>query len=133
MAECISVLCIAGFSPSADEIKNLVQDYAKSNGIVTPFADGRPGKDWFRSFLKRQSLSTKKATMISAARKAATANPFLVHDFYDKIGKIIDEKGLEPNHIWNCDESRFGTDPSKCKVVALVRKPGYKTTNDAGR
>ena len=45
--------------------------------------------------------------MISAARKLATANPFIINDFYDVIEHIIKEKNLQPNQIWNCDESGF--------------------------
>lgn len=133
LAECIRALCEAGFSPSPDEIKNLVRDYVQANSLKTPFKDGRPGKDWFHSFLQRQRLSTKKASMISAARKANTANPFLIYDFYDVIEKIISEKNLKPEQVWNCDESGFPTDPSKCRVVAPVGKPGWKITTGAGR
>ena len=92
LARCINVLCNAGFSPSTNEIKDLVRDYVCANSITNPFNDDRPGKDWLRNFMKRQKLSTKKATIISAARKAATANPFIIFDFYEVVEKIIKEK-----------------------------------------
>ena len=133
LAHCIQTLCNAGFSPSADEVKNLVQDFVIANKLKTPFKDGRPGKDWFKQFLSRQKLSTKKATMISAARKAATANPFIIYDFYEVIDKVITENNLSPNQVWNCDESGFPTDPSKYKVVAPIGKAAWKTTCGAGR
>lgn len=133
LAHCIQTLFNAGFSPSADEVKNLVKDFVVSNKLKTPFKDGRPGKDWFKKFLSRQKLSTKKATMISAARKAATANPFIIYDFYEVIDKVITENNLSPKQIWNCDESGFPTDPSKYKVVAPIGKAGWKTTCGAGR
>ena len=133
LARCINVLCNAGFSPSTNEIKDLVRDYVRANSITNPFNDDRPGKDWLRNFMKRQKLSTKKATIISAARKAATANPFIIFDFYEVVEKIIKEKKLNREQIWNCDESGFPTDPSKCKVVAPIGMPGYKTTPGAGR
>ena len=133
LARCINVLCNAGFSPSTNEIKDLVRDYVRANSITNPFNDDRPGKDWLRNFMKRQKLSTKKATIISAARKAATANPFIIFDFYEVVEKIIKEKKLKREQIWNCDESGFPTDPSKCKVVAPIGMPGYKTTPGAGR
>ena len=60
LAECITVLCEAGFSPSVDEIKSLAQDYITAKKIKTPFKDGRPGKDWFHAFMKRKNLSIKK-------------------------------------------------------------------------
>ena len=78
-------------------------------------------------------IITKKATIISAARKAATANPFIIYDFYEVVEKIIKERKLKRGQIWNCDELGFPTDPSKCKVVAPIGMPGYKTTPGAGR
>ena len=37
--------------------------------------------------MKQQKLSIKKATIISAARKAATANPFIIFSFYEVVKK----------------------------------------------
>ena len=83
--------------------------------------------------MKGQKLSTKKATMISAARKAATFNPFIVYDFYDVIDKIIKKNNLTEDQLWNCCKSGFPTNPSKCEVVAPVGKPVWKVTCRAGR
>ena len=126
----INLLCNAGFSPSTNEIKDLVRDYVRTNIITNPFNDDTTGKDWLRNFMKRQRLSTKKATIISASRKAAIANPFTIFDFYEVVEKIIKEKNRKREQIWNC-ESGFPTDPSKCKVVAPLGMPGYKTTPGA--
>ena len=68
LAKCIHVLCNLGFSPSTNEIKDLVRDYVVKTGVENPFKHDRPGKDWLCSFMERQRLSMKKATMISAAR-----------------------------------------------------------------
>ena len=105
------------------EIKDLVRDYVRTNSITNPFNDDRPGKDWLHNFMKQQKLSSKKAAIISAARKAATANPFIIFDFYEVVEKIK-EKKLKREQIWNCDELGFPTDPSKCKVVAPIAMPG---------
>ena len=95
--------------------------------------ENRPGKDWLRSFMERRNLSTKKANMISAARKSATSNPFIVNDFYDVIEKIIIDHKLNPKQVWNCDESGFPTDPSKSKVISPRGEVAYKITWGAGR
>ena len=99
LSKCIDTLCNSGFSPSADEIKNLVRDYVRSNHIKTPFKEDRPGREWFTNFLKRNRLSTKKATIISAARKAATSNPFIVYDFYEKLEEVMRKRSFESNQI----------------------------------
>ena len=70
--------------------------------------------------------------MISAARKSATANPFIVNDFYDIIEKIVMENNLSPSQIRNCDESGFPTDPQCVKLLVSVETV-YKVTCRAGR
>ena len=52
--------------------------------------------------------------MISAACKADTANAFVVYKFYDVIDKMIKEHNVMKEQLWNCDESGFPTNPSKC-------------------
>ena len=134
LAECIGTMCKLGFSPTVPEILNLVSSYLKSNDItINSFPSGRPGKDWFYAFIKRNNLSLKKATMISSARKSATANPFIIYDFYEQLEEIVMSKKLKAEQIWNCDESGFPSDPAKCKVVSIKGSPAYKVTCGAGR
>ena len=83
--------------------------------------------------MKRNRLSTKKASIINAARKAATSNPFILYDFYEKLEEVMKAKSFEPSQIWNCNESGFSTDPNRCKVVAPIGKPGVKVTSGCGR
>ena len=47
--------------------------------------------------------------------------------------KIIKEKQLTADQIWNCDESGFPTDPQKCKVVSVKGTSAYKITYGARR
>ena len=129
LAKCIGTLCEIGFSPSVQELLQTVGDYIKANNIkATMFKDGRPGREWFYAFMKRNNLSMKKANMISITRKSATGNPFVVYDFYEKLEKIIMENNLQPHQIWNCDESGFPNDPGKCKVVSVKGKTAYNVT-----
>ena len=61
----IGVLCKIGFSPSKDEVLDLVSKYFKENNIkAAKFKDGRPGPDWLKLCMKRNKLSFKKANMI---------------------------------------------------------------------
>ena len=92
LAKCIGTLCKVGFSPTKGEILDLVAQYVKENKInVKQFANGRPGKDWFKAFMNRNNLSLKKANMISVARKSATGNPFVINDFYDILENAFEK------------------------------------------
>ena len=134
LASCIGVMCKLGFSPTVPEILDLVASYLKANSISTSsFPSGKPGKDWFYGFVKRRNLSLKKATMISSARKSATANPFVIYDFYEQLEEIVTSKHLSAKQIWNCDESGFPSDPANCKVVSEKGKVAYKVTCGSGR
>ena len=104
------------------------------NDISTPFKYDRPGRTWMKAFMKRNKLSLKKASMICISRKSNTANPFVIYDFYDKLATIFDANpDLNPENIWNCDESGFPTDPGKSKVIAPCNKPGFKLSYGACR
>ena len=65
-----------------------------TNNLTTVFKDGKPGRDWLLRFLKRNKLSTKKANMLSKACHSATANPFIVYDFYENLDRVVTEKNL---------------------------------------
>ena len=97
------------------------------NDISTPFKYNRPGRTWMIAFMKRNKLLLKIASMICISQKSNTANLFVVYDFYDKLATIFDASpDLNPENIWNCDESGFPTDPGKSKVIAPRNKPGFK-------
>ena len=134
LSDCINVLCRYGFSPTIEEIKDLVKEYASINEInVSTFTGSRPGKEWTTSFMKRNNLSLKHAEMICHSRKAATENPFIIFEFYEMLEKIIKEKNLSANQIWNTDESGFPVDPRKCKVISKRGEKAYKVTLGPGR
>ena len=132
LAKCIGSLCRLGFSQSRSQILDLTRDYVRLHELKTPTND-RPGNDWLRTFMERNGLSFKKANMLCAARKSATAHPFIISDFYDVIEEIINNKKLQPSEIWNCDESGFPMDPSKCKVISVRGETAYKVTCGPGR
>ena len=97
---------------------NLVADYIKMNKIkADQFKGGKPGDKWFKSFMKHNKLSLKKAEMISTAQKANTSNPFIIYDFFDQLEKVFQEyPELDENKIYNCDESGFPTDQTRGHV-----------------
>ena len=134
LADCIKTMCNLGFSPTIDEILELVTEYvAKNNVNALLFNDGRPGRDWLKAFMKRTHLSMKKAEMISIARKSATGNPFVIYEFYKMLSSLMKEKGFGPNQIWNCNESRFPSNPQRCKVIGKKGQRSFRVTCGAGR
>ena len=81
----------------------MVQSYMRVNNRIevaeNQFKDGRT---WLKSFMKRNKLSLKKASMICVARKSNTSNPFIIYDFFDKLEEILQK-------IQKSQQKRFGT------------------------
>ena len=100
-----------------------VCDYVTINQTPNTFKGNRHGKDWLRNFMFRNNVSTKKANMISTARKAGMSNPFIINNSFHIIEKIIMEK----------DELEFLKDPTRSKVISVSGEVAYKITWGAGR
>ena len=88
------MLCQHGFSPSMGDILDLVKEYLELENKQNLFKNGRPGKNWLSCFMKRNHLSFKKGNLISRARKVATANPFVIYNFYDMLENVIKSNNL---------------------------------------
>lgn len=114
----ISSLYHLGFSPTREQVKDLVSEFVRERQLTTSFKDDRPGKDWLRSFMTRNNLCLKKAQKISNAGKEKVAtNPFIIYHFYDVLEETVKSMGIGPNQIWNCYETGFPSDPKYCKVI----------------
>ena len=121
------------FSPTKEQIKDIVKEYVQLHELSIPFKNDRPGKDWIRGSMNRNKLSLKKATMISSVRKSATGNSFIVYNFFDVIEDIINKHNIPPSNMWICDESGFPHDPSKYLVISVKGEVAYKVTCGSGR
>ncbi|GBP40873.1 hypothetical protein EVAR_88934_1 [Eumeta japonica] len=122
-----------GFGLTRDEVLEMVGEYVRINKISTPF-NGRPGKDWFNAFKKRNNLSMKKPQAVEYARKRAV-DPFLIYPYFDLLEKTIKELGLKdkPSAIWNLDETNFSRDPSKTKIVGLKGHAATRVISTPGK
>ena len=146
LAVCIKMMAKWGFSPTREELKDLVKDYVKSNKETNTsvghhlrkycqFKDDRPGEDWLANFLKRNNLSTKKPASLEKARKSAASDPEVIYSMYDLLEQEIKRLGLEdrPECIWNADETNLGIDPVQTKVIAPRGEKASRITATSGR
>ena len=95
---------------------------ASCNGIKCPTnwtLNKTAGKDWFGSFLKRNScLSLRKAEATSQARAAAFNYP-IVHGYQQKLHDILQRHNYPSHRIFNADETSNLTVMSPGTVVAI--------------
>ena len=71
--------------------------------------------------------------MIRSVRKSTMGNPFIVYNFCDVIEDIINKNNIPLSNIWNCNESGFSHDPSKCLVISVKREVAYKVICGSGQ
>lgn len=134
VASNLHVMEKCGYPLTSKEVKLLVSNYIKRNGIITRFKDDYPGKEWFRGFKRRHKLSLKMPQSVELARKKA-CNPFTVYNYFELLEQATQELGLtdKPQCLYNLDETSFCSDPTKTKVVGLMGFPSTRTTASPGR
>ena len=83
------------------------------------FSGSGPSRKWWRGFKTRhQDLALRRAETIDRGR-VANARPEVIQDYFEQLGKIISENGLEnkPSQIYNCDEAAIHLDRNAHKVI----------------
>ena len=83
------------------------------------FSGSGPSRKWWRGFKTRhQDLALRHAETIDRGR-VANARPEVIQDYFEQLGKIISENGLEnkPSQIYNCDEAAIHLDRNAHKVI----------------
>ncbi|XP_014206269.1 uncharacterized protein LOC106637824 [Copidosoma floridanum] len=108
-----------GFPVTKQHLLDSVQIIVKNTKRITPFTDGRPSKHWYAAFLRRNpELSEKFCQNLTKARSNVSQKSF--RDWYAEVGNYLEKKNLlnvEPNRIFNCDESAFMLCPKTDKVL----------------
>ena len=58
------------------------------------------------------------------ARNNVTSDPFVIYGFYETLAKEVQRLAIahKPEAFYNCDESGFPVDPSKCKYIDPIGK-----------
>ncbi|XP_071109876.1 uncharacterized protein [Haliotis cracherodii] len=111
-----------GYGRTRDELLDTVQKIIKLDGRENPFTDDRPGRDWFRAFLKRNpTISVRTPTQLSKER--AMVSQQKIADWFDTFTTYIADKTdsdilHDPSRLYNADESGFPMCPKSGRVLA---------------
>ncbi|CAG5057384.1 unnamed protein product [Parnassius apollo] len=115
------------FPITKDQLLDSVQKIIieKDQGPSCPFTNKRPGKKWYKSFLKRHpEIAQRTAQNLTKARGDVTEDDlkewFKTNTDYLKNRGLYDTIMTDPRRIFNTDESAFFLQPKPGRV--LVRK-----------
>ena len=106
-----------GFPQTKQDLINFVKQFLIARDIKSSrFTDGvMPGNDWITSFLQRHKndLSERYGNKIKCARAQISDN--ILYEYFDELQCSLN--GLEPNAIFNYNESNLSDDPGKKKFI----------------
>lgn len=112
----------AGYPVTKTQIINSVAILIKEIKRDNPFKNGRPGRSWLDSFLRRHpELSQRVSQNLTSSRASVTEEA--LRGWFAEINSYFVENGLcniDSSRIYNCDESAFILCPKGEKVI--VRK-----------
>ena len=114
-----------GFGLTVLQVRKLAYRLAKEQGSAERFDDMKEaaGKKWYRGFRQRFNLTLRRPENLSRYR-ASCANSVLLEEFYDCLGKVLNEHDLldKPHQIWNCDETGLMFVTAGSKIVTSIGK-----------
>lgn len=115
-------LAKCGFARKKDDLLNTVQKIINNDNRPNPFANGRPGKTWYASFLKRHpELAIRTAEGVSKGRAIITEEN--LRKWFRELNEYLKQNDWEdvlkdPSRIMNGDETSMSMCPKTGKVIA---------------
>lgn len=106
------------------EFLDFIQRLVNEEKRLTPFKDGRPSYEWYRSFMARNNhiIQTRHETPLESCRAKLTRDT--VDAWYTKYRDFVINLGLtdKPSHIFNADESGFSLGSKAGKIIGPPKK-----------
>ncbi|CAK1579786.1 unnamed protein product [Parnassius mnemosyne] len=111
-----------GFPIGKDNLQDSVKKIVDDLNLETPFKNGRPGKRWYSSFLKRHpDLITRHPQNLTTSRASVTTSQ--LKNWFEEVNIYLNDNNYrdilnEPQRIFNMDETAFFLNPKGNKVLA---------------
>lgn len=126
------------FGMTTVSVRKLAYEIAVAKRIPHRFSHETKmaGWDWLRGFRKRNPTISLRIPESTSAARARAFNKPQIRIYFEKLTEVITENNLEPNEIWNIDESGLSTVPSQnCKIFATKgrKQVGVLTSAERGQ
>jgi transposase-like protein len=109
IVKCLVMCAEFQYPMSKRDLQNFVQAYVVENNVQTRWAEGKPGKDWVRSFTRRWRHKVKVKKPSNIKRSRAKISPQILREFFAHLTPNLD--GVTAGHFFNYDESNLKDDP----------------------
>ena len=124
LAECLGILCRNGFSPSSDDVLDLMQKYQQANFAFARISNIISRKACLHNFMNRNSLSLKKPCLIAKTRKSASANPYVVYGCYKLLHAVVISNFGSITDM-ELQRNRISSRPNQLSSRGTQRKKNY--------
>lgn len=108
-----------GFPVSKSQLLDYIQKFLTETKRKTPFTNNRPGRHWYGAFMNRHpELSSRIAQNLTITR--ASVSEDALRQWFDRVAENHRSNNLlniEPDRVFNCDESAFMTNPKGDRVI----------------
>ncbi|KAL7289079.1 hypothetical protein TKK_0017030 [Trichogramma kaykai] len=114
----------AGFPSTPDHIANSVQKIVTHLNRPNRFTNNKPGRAWMSRFLKQHSTLTLR-TPQNLTQRRADITEMKLRAWFKEVQTYLKEHNvlhIEPNRIFNCDETAALLNPKDQKVVVNKKK-----------
>ncbi|XP_033761495.1 jerky protein homolog-like [Pecten maximus] len=131
LVEYIKVCAQIGFGRTKQQVLSIVGDIVREGDIKNKFVDGRPGNDWWLSFIKRWPEVRLCSPQSLPRDRAIALNPNVVKNYFAMLGDILDKYGLKnkPERIFNADETGMPLDHKPPKIVKVAGQDAHTQTS----
>ena len=135
LVQYIHQMKISCYGLTIADLRTLVNEFCEKNKIIHPFnKDNKMTcRDFVAGFLKRHSnVSLRKPEAISLNRVYGL-NEVSVDKYFENLAKVLDTYNLEPQQIFNLDESELSCVHKPNKVLAQEGKRVVSSTTNVER
>ena len=96
------------------EICQLVKSYFDARGVTdSSFKNNFPGIDWLNGFMQRHKLTQRMSDNVESRRDEVNSETIM--EYFDNLDVTLE--GVEPQNIYNYDETNITDDPGVKKVI----------------
>lgn len=113
-----------GYGRTRQELYLTVKKILDDDGRKTPFKDNKPGKDWYKGFVKLHPELAEKTPM-QLGKERAVITPAKIENWFRELRAFLSDEVqdpdliTDPSRLYNADESGFPLCPKSGKVLSM--------------